>query len=170
MKESREKYIFALKFLKDHSYFYDDSLRQSIFDCQKAKDKKNTLKNDKKICDEMIKNEKIIKKYLIKNDFDALKGFREFLHELNKSLVFKLATVYENCTLEEFRELEDEMETEEMVFNRKERIWLTKFIIKKYITDEGLEEISSLELGEAMEKIREIEDFKFDFWDFIYKL
>ena len=35
----------------------------------------------------MIKKEIEPKKYLIKNDFHVLEGFREFLFELNKSLI-----------------------------------------------------------------------------------
>ena len=53
------------------------------------------LKNHKKIRNKMIQKEIKTKQYLIKNDFDVLKGFREFLHELNKSLVFKLSKKYE---------------------------------------------------------------------------
>ena len=67
----------------------------AFFVLQRKRIKKIMLKNDKKIRDEMIKNEIKTKKYLIKNDFDVLKGFREFLHELNKSLVFKLSEKYE---------------------------------------------------------------------------
>ena len=36
------------------------------------------LKNDRKIRNKMIREEKKIKKYLIKNDFDVMKGFLEF--------------------------------------------------------------------------------------------
>ena len=53
------------------------------------------LKNDKKIRNKMIQKEIKTKNYLIKNDFDVLKGFREFFFELNKSLIFKLSKKYE---------------------------------------------------------------------------
>ena len=68
----------------------------------KEKDKKDILKNDKKIRNKMIKNEMETKKYLIKTDFDILKGFREFLYELNKSLVFKLSKKYERDDVMKF--------------------------------------------------------------------
>ena len=50
-------YQFFLKSLKKYSYFYDDCWRYCIFCFTKEKDKKIMLKNDKKIRDEMVKNE-----------------------------------------------------------------------------------------------------------------
>ena len=41
----------------------------------------------------MIQEEEKTKKYLIKNDFDVMKGFLEFLKELNKSMVFNIMII-----------------------------------------------------------------------------
>ena len=91
MKDKGEKYRVYLKFLKKNSNCYDDCWRYCFFDCLKEEDKKIMLKNDKKIRNKMIQKEIKTKKYLIKNDFDVLEGFREFFFELNKSLIFKLS-------------------------------------------------------------------------------
>ena len=40
MKDKGEDYSFFLKFLKKHSYFYDDCWRYCIFCCAKERDKK----------------------------------------------------------------------------------------------------------------------------------
>ena len=51
----------------------------------------------------LIKKEAKAKKYLWKNDFDPMKGFLEFFHELNKSMFFQLSRKYE-VEVEEFLE------------------------------------------------------------------
>ena len=150
MRDKRGEYSFFLKFLKEQSYFYDDCWRYCIFCFTKEKDKKIMLKNDKKIRDEMIKNEIKTKKYLIKNDFDVLEGFREFLFELNKSLIFKLSEKYERNTLVRLMKMNEDMEGYKMFLNRANRIWLQKTLIKNFIDVCGLENISSLELDRAI--------------------
>ena len=59
-----------------------------FFSLAKEKANQDLLKKDRKLRNEMIKEEAKAKKYLWKNDFDPMKGFLEFLHELNKSLFF----------------------------------------------------------------------------------
>ena len=51
----------------------------------------------------MIQEEAKAKKYLWKNDFDPMKGFLEFFHELNKLMFFQLSRKYE-VEVEEFLE------------------------------------------------------------------
>ena len=118
----------------------------------------------------MIKNEIKTKKYLFKNDFDVIKGFHEFLHELNKSLVFKLSKIYESSTLEVLDELDNKMLVEKTVLKRKYSIWLRNIIINNYIAAYGSEEISFLELDETIRKIREIEEVRTEICDIIYYL
>ena len=78
MKNEGNEYSYLLFCLKKCSYFYDDSWRSCVFSLAKEKDKKELLKNDRKIRNKMIQEEEKIKKYLIKNDFDVMKGFLEF--------------------------------------------------------------------------------------------
>ena len=162
MRDKGDRYSFFLDFLKKHSYFYDDCWRYCIFCCTKEKDKKITLKNDKKIRDEMIKKEIEPKKYLIKNDFDVLEGFREFLFKLNKSLIFKLSKKYERDGLIWRMNLFVKMRKEKMILNQTESMGLKKILIKNFISALGLEEISYLELDDAIEKILDFRHLTID--------
>ena len=54
------------------------------------------MKKDRKLRNKLIKEECDFTKYLIKNDFDPQKGFIEFLHELNKSMFFKITRYHED--------------------------------------------------------------------------
>ena len=101
----------------------------------------------------MIKNEIKTKKYLINNDFDVLKGFCEFLRELNKSLVFKLSKKYERYTLVGLMKMNEGMEGDKMFLNRANSIWLKQTLIKNFIYVCGLGNISSLELDGAIRKL-----------------
>ena len=69
MKNEGNEYSYLLLSLKKCSYFYDDSWRSCIFSLAKEKDKKELLKNDRKIRNKMIQEEEKIKKYLIKKLF-----------------------------------------------------------------------------------------------------
>ena len=138
MKDKGEDYFFLLFFLQEHSYFYDDCWRYCFFCFSKEKDKKVMLKNDKKIRNKMIQKEIKTKKYLIKNDFDVLKGFREFLHELNKSLVFKLSKKHErDDVMQLFVKI---MQEENLVLIWMESMWLKKILIKNYIVAHKIED------------------------------
>ena len=59
------------------------------------------MQKDRKLRSELIEEERKAKKYLFKNDFDPMKGFLKFFHDLNKLIFFKLSRKYENET-EEF--------------------------------------------------------------------
>ena len=109
-------------------------------------------------------------KYLFNNDFDVIKGFHEFLHELNESLVFKLSKIYERSTLEELDELDNKMLVEKIDLKLKYSICLRNIIINNYITVYGSEEINSLELDETLQKIREKEELKTEICDIINSL
>ena len=98
----------------------------------------------------MIQKEIKTKKYLIKNDFDVLKGFREFLHELNKSLIFKLSKKYEQCDYSFLVDILAIMRKK--ILNHTEIMWLRKILIKIYINDYG-EDIRYLELDDMIDKI-----------------
>ena len=151
IRDKAAKYSFFLNFSKNIQIFMMIVGDIVCFVLQRRRIK-NNVKNDKKICDEMIKNEIKTKKYLINNDFDVLKGFREFLHELNKSLVFKLSKKYERYTLVGLMKMNEEMEGIKMFLNRANKIWLQKTLIKNFIYVCGLENISSLELDRAIRK------------------
>ena len=125
------------------------------------------LKNDKKIRNEMIKKEDQTIKYLIKNDFDVLKGFREFLFELNKSLIFKVSRKHESDGLNWRMNLFIKMRDERMILNQTESMWLRKILIRKYIAAFGLEDIRYLELDDAIE---EILDFSYSMTNLISNL
>ena len=101
----------------------------------------------------MIKKEIKTKKYLINNDFDVIIGFHEFLHELNKSLVFKLSVKYELYGLTRLMHLFVKMKNEKKILNQAESMGLKKILIKNFIFTFGLEDIRYLELDEAIETI-----------------
>ena len=103
MKNEGGDYSDLLWSLQECSYYYDDSWRSCIFALAKEKANQDLLKKDRKLRNEMIKEEAKAKKYLWKNDFDPMKGFLEFFHELNKSLFFQLSRKYE-VEVEEFSE------------------------------------------------------------------
>ena len=61
MKNEGNGYSSLLFSLQQCSYFYDDSWRSCIFSLAKEKDKKELLKNDRKIRNKMIQEEEKIK-------------------------------------------------------------------------------------------------------------
>ena len=130
MKEMNTLIFFFL--LNKCSYFCDDSWRSCIFSLAKGNDKKELLKNDRKIRNKMIQEEEKIKKYLIKNDFDVMKGFLEFFKELNKSMVFKLSRQYNDNEVEEFF---DKISYEYKGLNWSEVTELKKILVKTLVYD-----------------------------------
>ena len=94
--------------LQQSSYYYDDIWRSSIFYLADEKENQKLLQKDRKLRNELIKEERKAKKYLFKKDFDPMKGFLQFFHELNKSMFFKLSRKYENETEEFCRQIIDE--------------------------------------------------------------
>ena len=99
LKNEGSDYTF-LHFLLQQSYYYDDIWRSSIFYLADEKENRKLLKKDRKLRNELIEEERKAKKYLFKNDFDLMKGFLEFFHEINKLMFFKLSRNYENETKE----------------------------------------------------------------------
>ena len=102
LKNEGSDYTFLLHLLQQSSYNYDDIWRSAIFGLADEKENQKLLQKDRKLRNELIKEERKAKKYLIKNDFDPVKGFLEFFHELNKSMFFKLSRKYENENEKEF--------------------------------------------------------------------
>ena len=80
----------------------------------------------------MIQEEEKIKKYLIKNDFDVMKGFLELFKELNKSMVFKLSRNYNDNEVEEFF---DKISVEYKGLNWSEITELKKILVKTLVYD-----------------------------------
>ena len=107
IKNEGNEYSYLLLSLQQCSYFYNDSWRSCIFSLAKDKDKKELLNKDRKIRNKMIQEEEKTKKYLIKNDFDPMKGFLAFLEELSKSMFFKLSRKH-NEVEEFFDRISDE--------------------------------------------------------------
>ena len=83
---------------------------------------------------EMIREEEKAKKYLLKNDFDPMKGFLEFLHELNKSMFFKLSRKYEVGVQEFF----DRISVETRGLNWSDVRELKKILVKTLVNELGL--------------------------------
>ena len=100
LKNEGNDYTFFLWLLQQSSRYYDDSWRSAIFSLPQEKEKQKLLQKDRKLRNELIKEERKAKKYLFKNDFDPMKGFLEFFQELNKSMFFKLLRNYENAIQE----------------------------------------------------------------------
>ena len=94
LKNEGSDYTFFLWLLDYYSYYYDDSWRSCIFSLAQEKENLELLKKDRKLRNKIIEEERKTKKYLFKNDFDPMKGFLEFFHELNKSMFFKLSRKY----------------------------------------------------------------------------
>ena len=95
LKNEGNDYTFLLHLLQQSSYYYDDIWRSSIFYLADEKENRKLLKKDRKLRNELIEEERKAQKYLFKNDFDLMKGFLEFFHELNKTMFFKLSRKYE---------------------------------------------------------------------------
>ena len=86
-KEDEEEYIFCLNFLEKGEEFDDllilDQLAYGHY-------KIRMLGLNAQLRKEIIENEKETKKHLKRNDFNVLKGFRQFLVELDTYLKIKL--------------------------------------------------------------------------------
>ena len=59
------------------------------------------------LCNKIIEEEKETKKYLKRNDFNVLKGFRQFLVELDTYLKIKLNKKFMKYTWEEMLEMDE---------------------------------------------------------------
>ena len=78
----------------------------------------------------MIQEEEKTKKYLIKNDFDPMKGFLEFVEELNKSMFFKLSRKHN-----EVEEFFDKISDETRGLNWSDVRELKKILVKTLVYD-----------------------------------
>ena len=92
-----KKYIFCLNFLKKGEEF-DDVLAHGHY-------KIEIVNLNALLCNIIIEEEKETKKYLKKNDFNVLKGFRQFLVEVDTYLKIKLNKKFMKYTLEEMLEM-----------------------------------------------------------------
>ena len=129
IKES--DFSFFLYLLQQSSRYYDDIYRSAIFILADEKENLKLLKKDRQLRNELIEEERKAKKFWFKNDFDSLKGFREFFHELNKSMFFKLSRNYEEE--DELTEFCLQQIDESGFFSWKDFRDLQKIIFKSYV-------------------------------------
>ena len=96
-----KKYIFCLNFLEK-----GENLDDVLIVCQLAHGhyKIRTISLNAQLRNVIIEEEKETKKYLKRNDFNVLKGFRQFLVELDTYLKIKLNKKFMKYTLEEMLE------------------------------------------------------------------
>ena len=130
MKNEGGEYSDLLWSLQE-CYYYDDSWRSCVFSLAKEKANQELLKKDRKLRIEMIKKEAKTKKNLWKNDFDPMKGFLEFLPELNKSMFFQLSRKYEV----EFQEFSERIIDETLYLKWQDVRDLKKILVKTLVND-----------------------------------
>ena len=127
IKES--DYTYLLLLFEISSHYYDDLWRSAIFILADEKENLKLLKKDRKLRNKLIEEERKAKKYWFKNDFDSMKGFLEFFHELNKLMFFKLSRNYE-VEVEEFC---SKIEYEARGFTWKDTQHLKRTFLKTFV-------------------------------------
>ena len=102
LEKRKDEYIFCLNFLKKGEEFDD-----VLIVCQLAYGhyKFGIISLNAQLRNKIIEEEKETKKYLKRNDFNVLKGFRQFLVELDTYLKIKLNKKFMKYTLEEMLEM-----------------------------------------------------------------
>ena len=97
-----KKYIFCLKVLEEC-----ENLEDVLLVCPLAYGhyKIRIISLNAQLRNKIIEEEKETKKYLKRNDFNVLKGFRQFLVELDANLKIKLNKKFMKYTLEEMLEM-----------------------------------------------------------------
>ena len=112
LEKRKDEYIFYLNLLEECEEFDDllilDQLAYGHY-------KKRMAGLNAQLREEIIENEKETKKYLKRNDFNVLKGFSQFLVELDANLKINLNKKFMKYTLEEMLEMGDIDEVNEFL-------------------------------------------------------
>ena len=111
LEKRKDEYIFCLNFLEEC-----ENLEDVLLVCPLAYGhyKIRTISLNAQLRNKIIEEEKETKKYLKRNDFHVLKGFRQFLVELDANLKIKLNKMFMKYTLEEMLETGEIDESLEM--------------------------------------------------------
>ena len=102
LEKRKDEYIFCLNFLEKGEEF-DDVL--IVIQLAYGHYKIRMVDHNAQLRKIIIEDEKETKKYLKRNDFNVLKGFRQFLVELDTYLKIKLDKKFMKYTLEEMLEM-----------------------------------------------------------------
>ena len=101
LEKRKDEYIFCLNFLEK-----GENLEDVLLVCPLAYGhyKIRTISLNAQLRNKIIEEEKETKKYFKRNDFNVLKGFRQFLVELDTYVKIKLNKKFMKYTLEEMLE------------------------------------------------------------------
>ena len=131
-----KKFIFCLNFLKKGEEFDD-----VLIVCQLAHGhyKIEIVNLNALLRNVIIEEEKETKKYLKRNDFNVLKGFRQFLVELDTYLKIKLNKKFMKYTLEEMLETGEIDESLELRMDEWMELAKNKDKVNEFLKEEEIE-------------------------------
>ena len=135
-----KKYIFCLNFLEK-----GENLDDVLIVCQLARGhyKIRTISLNAQLRNVIIEEEKETKKYLKRNDFNVLKGFRQFLVELDTYLKIKLNKKFMKYTLEEMLETGEIDENLELRMDEWMELAKNKDKVNEFLKEEEIESMFS---------------------------
>ena len=135
-----KKYIFCLNFLEK-----SENLDDVLIVCQLARGhyKIRTISLNAQLRNVIIEEEKETKKYLKRNDFNVLKGFRQFLVELDTYLKIKLNKKFMKYTLEEMLETGEIDENLELRMDEWMELAKNKDKVNEFLKEEEIESMFS---------------------------
>ena len=131
-----KKYIFCLNFLEKGEEFDD-----MLIVCQLARGhyKIEIVSLNALLRKVIIEEEKETKKYLKRNDFNVLKGFRQFLVELDTYLKIKLNKKFMKYTLEEMLETGEIDENLDLTMDEWMELAKNKDKVNEFLKEEEIE-------------------------------
>ena len=107
LEKRKDEYIFCLNLLEEGEEFDDLLILDQL---AYGHHKLRMVDLNAQLRKEIIENEKETNKYLKRNDFNVLKGFRQFLVELDTNLKIKLNKKFMKYTLKEMGEIYKRLE------------------------------------------------------------
>ena len=132
----KKKYFFCLNFLEKGEEFDD-----VLIVCQLAHGhyKIEIVSLNAQLRKVIIEEEKEPKKYLKRNDFNVLKGFRQFLVELDTYLKIKLNKKFMKYTLEEMLEMGEIDENLDLRMDEWMELAKNKDKVNEFLKEEEIE-------------------------------
>ena len=139
LEKRKDEYIFCLNLVKEYEEFDD-----VLIVCQLAHGHyKIVIVNlNTQLRNVIIEEEKETKKYFKRNDFNVLKGFRQFLVELDTYLKIKLNKKFMKYTLEEMLEMDEIDESLDLRMDEWMELMENKDKVNEFLKEE--EEIESM--------------------------